>query len=141
MDEFRMSNCPSRSCIVAILLTLVCLAGCSGKPKPPPSSGVNPQAAGAKAIADFDANKDGKLNAEELKKCPGLQDAVKRVDKDGDNAVPACAEACNSEGHEAFVFGDLNNPDSRISQELAKHGGTQIRADLGLNVGIRYRGI
>ncbi len=66
---------------------------------------------------------------------------VHRVDKDGDNAMPACAEACNSEGHEAFVFGDLNNPESRISQELAKHGGTQIRADLGLNVGIRYRGI
>ena len=66
---------------------------------------------------------------------------VHRVDKDGENAVPACAEACNSAGHEAFVFGDLNNPNSRISQELARHGGTQIRADLGLNVGIRYRGI
>ena len=66
---------------------------------------------------------------------------VHRVDRDGDNAVPACAEACNTAGHEAMVFGDLNNPDSRISQELAKHGGTQIRADLGLNVGVRYRGI
>ncbi len=66
---------------------------------------------------------------------------VHRVDQDGENAIPACAEACNSEGHEAFVFGDLKNPDSRISQELARHGGTQIRADLGLNVGVRYRGI
>ena len=66
---------------------------------------------------------------------------VHRVDRDGDNAIPACAEACNAEGHEAFVFGDLNNPSSRISQELARHGATQIRADLGLNVGVRYRGI
>jgi len=66
---------------------------------------------------------------------------VHRVDRDGADAVPACAEACNSEGHEAMLFGDLNDPDSRISQELARHGGTQIRADLGLNVGLRYRGI
>ncbi|WJW74351.1 4Fe-4S dicluster domain-containing protein [Thiohalobacter sp. IOR34] len=66
---------------------------------------------------------------------------VHRVDRDGGNAVPACAEACAAAGHDAFVFGDLNDPNSRISQELAKHGGTQIRADLGLNVGIRYRGI
>jgi len=66
---------------------------------------------------------------------------VHRVDRDGENAVPACAEACNSAGHEAMIFGDLNDPDSRLSQELARHGGTQIRADLGLNVGLRYRGI
>ena len=46
-----------------------------------------------------------------------------------------------AQGHEALVFGDLNNPNSRLSQELVKHGGTQIRADLGLNVGVRYRGI
>lgn len=75
--------------MVAILLTLVCLAGCSGKPKPPPSSGVDPQAAGAKALADFDANKDGKLSEEELKKCPGLKSAIKRVDKDGDGQLSA----------------------------------------------------
>ena len=66
---------------------------------------------------------------------------VHRVDKHGANAVPACAEACNSEGHRAMVFGDLKDPDSEISRELRNHGGEQIRADLGLNTGIRYRGI
>ncbi len=66
---------------------------------------------------------------------------VQRVDRDGANAVPACAEACAADGHDAFVFGDLNDPNSRISQELAKHGATEIRADLGLDLGIRYRGI
>lgn len=67
---------------------------------------------------------------------------VHRIDRDGADAIPACAEACNAvEGREAMLFGDLNDPDSRISQELAQHGGTQIRADLGLNVGLRYRGI
>ena len=66
---------------------------------------------------------------------------VHRVDKDGDNAIPACAEACNAEGHEAFVFGDLNNPNSKLSQTLKKYGSRQIRADLGLNPGIHYKGI
>lgn len=66
---------------------------------------------------------------------------VHRVDKDGEDAVPACAEACTREGHEAMVFGDLNDPHSRISKSLKKYGGTQIRADLGLNPGVRYWGI
>ena len=65
---------------------------------------------------------------------------VHRIDKDGENAVPACAEAVN-QGKKAIIFGDMNNPDSEISQALAKHGGTQIRADLGLNQGVRYWGI
>ncbi len=66
---------------------------------------------------------------------------VHRVDADGANAVPACAEACAAEGHNAILFGDLKDPDSAISQNLAKHGGKQIRADLGLNPGVRYQGI
>ncbi len=40
-------------------------------------------------MADYDANKDGKLNDEELKKCPGLQSALKRVDKDNDGQLTA----------------------------------------------------
>lgn len=63
---------------------------------------------------------------------------VHRVDKGRD---PACVEACNSEGHGAMVFGDLKDSGSVISGELAKYGGKQIRADLGLNTGVRYRGI
>jgi molybdopterin-containing oxidoreductase family iron-sulfur binding subunit len=66
---------------------------------------------------------------------------VHRVDADGANAVPACAEACNRDGHEAILFGDLNDPDSRISRQLAEYGATEIRADLRLNLGVRYRGI
>jgi len=66
---------------------------------------------------------------------------VQRVDAHGADAVPACAEACAAEGHDAFIFGDLNDPNSKLSQALAEHGGTQIRADLGLNVGVRYQGI
>lgn len=59
---------------------------------------------------------------------------VNRVD-DGKN--PACVDAAP----QAMLFGDLNDPDSEISQILKKFGGTQIRADLGLNTGVRYWGI
>lgn len=64
---------------------------------------------------------------------------VHKVDR-GDNTT-ACAEACAKEGHEALLFGDLNDPESEISKRLEKYGGTQIRADLGLNTGVRYQGI
>lgn len=59
---------------------------------------------------------------------------VNRVDE-GKN--PACVDAAP----QAMLFGDLNDPDSKISQVLKKFGGTQIRADLGLNTGVRYWGI
>ncbi len=63
---------------------------------------------------------------------------VHRVDKDG---TPACVEACTAENHHAMIFGDLNNPDSEISQQLRQHSSRQIRPDMGLNTGVRYRGI
>ena len=65
---------------------------------------------------------------------------VHRVDA-GQGRPPACAEACDGEGHEAIVFGDLNDAQSAVSQQLLAFGGTQIRADLGLNTGVRYRGL
>ncbi|MEE9343233.1 MAG: 4Fe-4S dicluster domain-containing protein [Gammaproteobacteria bacterium] len=63
---------------------------------------------------------------------------VHRVDEDG---TPACVEACDSENHQAMIFGDLNDENSIISQQLKEHGGKEIRADLGLNTGVRYRGL
>jgi molybdopterin-containing oxidoreductase family iron-sulfur binding subunit len=63
---------------------------------------------------------------------------VHRVDNDG---TPACVEACSAENHNAMVFGDLNDPSSEISKGLKQHSTHQIRADLQLNTGVRYRGI
>jgi len=64
---------------------------------------------------------------------------VHRVDA-GQNST-ACADACAAEGHKAIVFGDLNDPNSDLSRELARGPSTQIRADLNLNTGVRYRGV
>ena len=66
---------------------------------------------------------------------------VHRIDKDGDQAVPACAEAVNRDGNQPILFGNLNDPDSEISQRLNELGATRLRADLGLNPGVRYQGV
>ncbi len=63
---------------------------------------------------------------------------VHRVDR---GAIPACVEACVGAQRGAMVFGDLNDPNSLISRRLREYPSTQIRADLRLNTGVRYRGI
>ncbi|MGV6852943.1 MAG: sulfate reduction electron transfer complex DsrMKJOP subunit DsrO [bacterium] len=62
---------------------------------------------------------------------------VDNVDK---GELPACVSACGGAGG-ALTFGDLNDPQSEISKKLAQHGGAAIRADLGLNPGVRYQGL
>jgi molybdopterin-containing oxidoreductase family iron-sulfur binding subunit len=64
---------------------------------------------------------------------------VQKIDR-GDGTT-ACAEACAREGHSAIMFGDLEDPNSEISQELRKYPTTEVRADLNLNTGVRYRNI
>lgn len=63
---------------------------------------------------------------------------VHRVDEGG---TPACVEACTGDNHKAMIFGDLHDENSEISQALKQHDSVEIRADLDLNTGVRYRGI
>ena len=63
---------------------------------------------------------------------------VHRVDA---GRTPACVEACAINHHHAWLFGDLNDLRSELAQRLSKEASTQIRADLGLNVSVRYQGI
>ena len=63
---------------------------------------------------------------------------VPRVDK---GPLPACVEAVGKTGSDAMMFGDLNDPNSDISRAVSKHVTQRIRADLGLEPGIHYRGI
>jgi hypothetical protein len=63
-------------------------AGCSrdgGQAAPD----VSPRAAADQALAEYDANKDGVLDAKEMEACPGLLGALKRIDKDNDNRLTA----------------------------------------------------
>ncbi len=61
---------------------------------------------------------------------------VHKIDR-GDGTT-ACAEACPTK---AIVFGDLNDPQSDISRRIAEIQTTQLRADLRLNTGVRYKGL
>ncbi len=61
------------------------------KPEPPrilPPK-IDPRAAGAAAIKQFDANGDGKISGKELDKCPGLKAAIDQVDRNGDGTITA----------------------------------------------------
>lgn len=63
---------------------------------------------------------------------------VQRVDRD---LIPACAEACERAGHKAILFGDLNDPDSSISERLREVPSQQLRSDLKLDTSVRYEGL
>jgi len=64
---------------------------------------------------------------------------VHRVDEG--NLTPACVEACEKDGHRALVFGDLKDPNSELYKLLTEIDSRQLRQDLGLNTGVRYRGV
>lgn len=63
---------------------------------------------------------------------------VHRIDE---GRQPACVEGCAARAKGAMLFGDLNDPDSEIARRVAREATTRIRADLGLEPGIRYQGI
>ncbi|ROR32167.1 sulfate reduction electron transfer complex DsrMKJOP subunit DsrO [Inmirania thermothiophila] len=63
---------------------------------------------------------------------------VHRVDA---GREPACVEACRRTGNAALVFGDLADPASEIARSVRELGGEALRADLGLDPGVRYLGL
>ncbi len=60
---------------------------------------------------------------------------------DNGQTTTACQDACAKEGHNAIVFGDLNDPNSQVAQALKEYPNQQVRADLKLNPGVHYSGI
>lgn len=60
---------------------------------------------------------------------------VHRIDA---GEVPACVESCTAVGGGAMLFGNLSDPKSEIAQRVAELATSQIRADLGVDPGIRY---
>ena len=62
---------------------------------------------------------------------------VHRIDA---GQIPACVEACQSAG-EAMIFGDLNDPNSALSQTLHQHNSARLRPDLKLGNSVFYQGL
>ncbi len=63
---------------------------------------------------------------------------VTRIDAGG---IPHCVEACKAAGHEAILFGDLNDPSSEIAKRVATYRTTRLREDLGCDTGVYYSNI
>src|SRR4051812_42823282 len=64
-----------------VLALLPLAVGCSKQVDIPP---LDPKEVAGKALAQYDLNKDGYLDAKELERCPGLKTALPRFDKDKD---------------------------------------------------------
>jgi hypothetical protein len=82
---------PGRVCWWTLtgILAIGAAAGCSRFPEPPKRPDLDASDAAQKAVAQYDANSDGKLSGDELKACPALAVALKRIDSDGDGALSA----------------------------------------------------
>jgi molybdopterin-containing oxidoreductase family iron-sulfur binding subunit len=63
---------------------------------------------------------------------------VHRVDR---GEQPACVEACAAAGRGAILFGDLNDANSEIARRVRALATQPLRADLGLDPGVRYQGL
>jgi hypothetical protein len=68
---------------------LLVAAGCSRGGKGDGAPQLSPRDAAREAMAAYDTNKDGALDAKELEGCPALRSAVKRIDKNTDGRLSA----------------------------------------------------
>ena len=73
---------------VAVAAASLLHAGCFGSSAISVPS-ISPDEAGRLALAEYDANGDGFLDAKELERCPALKGALKNVDKNGDGKLSA----------------------------------------------------
>jgi len=64
-----------------------------------------------------------------------IDQAIKEGRKVGDEVVPACVEACPTK---ARTFGDLDDPNSQVSQLLASRGWTRLREGMGTEPKVFY---
>lgn len=83
----------------ACVLSLCVSGGCSGARIKAPK--FSPAEAARQALAEYDANKDGGLDAEELAKCPGLLAAQDQIAKDANGRLTESTIAARLKAHQA----------------------------------------
>ena len=71
-----------------------------------------------------------------MEKCPFCIQRIQRAEEEGANALqPACVQSCPAE---AMVFGDLNDPESKVSQLAENSRATQFLEELGTKPKVFY---
>jgi hypothetical protein len=68
---------------------LIFVAGCGFGARRIAAPAFAPEEAGQLALAEYDINKDGFLDAKELERCPALKSCLKALDKDKDGRLSA----------------------------------------------------
>ena len=84
-----MRKLPWNLFLLATLPALYSVCGCSRTPPPPEGPLLDPANIAQAAIAQYDADGDGKLDAEELKQSPPLTEAMETMDADLDGTLTA----------------------------------------------------
>ncbi len=82
--------------------------GCSHQPARELAPALNPEAAGAAAIAEFDTNRDGVISGSELDRCPALKRAAARIDPTGGGKITAAAIAERIRQWQASKLANIN---------------------------------
>jgi len=95
---------PSASCLLALAMGLT--AGCSGHP-PIVEPAFSPTEAAQRAIAQYDKNGDGNLDAKELEDCPALLSVLKELDTNKDGKLSAEEIAKRLQGFQESHIGLL----------------------------------
>jgi Fe-S-cluster-containing dehydrogenase component len=71
-----------------------------------------------------------------MEKCTFCIQRIKRAEEEGaSNVQPACVQSCPAE---AMVFGDLNDPESKVSQLAESGRATQFLEELGTKPKVFY---
>jgi len=86
-----MSCCLSRVDVLSLAVSLMIVAGCSGRPARLVPPKMNASAAAAEAMTLYDTNKDGKISGNEFDQCSSL----KEIAKDGEVTADMLVELLN----------------------------------------------
>jgi hypothetical protein len=72
-----------------LAVALLVGGGCSHRQAPVARAAVNPAAAAAAAMEQYDTNHDGKISGAELDACPSIKSALDKIDTTGEGTVTA----------------------------------------------------
>ena len=73
-----------------------------------------------------------------VEKCTFCAHRVDEAVAEGKEPVPACVEACHLYGKGALTFGNIKDPNSKVSQILRDNLAVQLRANLGTDPHVFY---
>lgn len=125
----------------ACLSLSAALLGCGG-PRAIPIPAYTPAKMAAEALALYDTNKDGKIDAQELKACSALADGLAAIDTNKDKAIDAGELTERFEGFQKSGVGLIdvrgkvtrgNTPVANVTVELQpeKFMGTVVKPAVG----------